>query len=181
MFMKLPDCQKRFGGTYQVEKMIREGKLFRIEPGIYSDLSECSEIELLLFKYPRSVVTLQSAYYYYDLSDAIPEHYHLATDRDGWKISDPRVIQSFVPTGTINIGVTQKTVGDETIARIYDQERLLIETVRYRTKLPYDLYREVISSFRRISPELYTAKMCDYLEHFPRKDALLRVIESEVL
>ena len=181
MLMTAAECRERFGGAYRVQKAIREGVLFRIESGVYADKSECTEIELLLFKYPRAVVTMESAYYYYDLSDAIPERHALAIDRDARKISDSRVVQYFVPHGTIDIGVTEMKLADETVSRIYDRERLLVETIRYKTKLSYDLYREVIGSFRAIASELYTARMCDYLEAFPRRDALLRTIESEVL
>jgi len=181
MLMRLPECREKFGGAYQVEKLVREGGLYRLETGVYSDSPDHSELEVLLFKYPNAVVTMQSAYYAYDLSDAVPELNYLAVDRDAYKIVDSRVVQCFVPRGTVGIGVVEKKTSTETISRIYDRERLLIETVRYKTKLPYDLYREVIGSFRAIAGELYTAKMCDYLESFPRKDAILRTIESEVL
>lgn len=64
--------------------------------------------------------------------------------------------------------------------RIFDRERLLIETIRMRTKLPYDLYREVIGNFRQVISDMYPAKMYDYLESFPKKDAIDRIIRSEV-
>lgn len=181
MLMRLSECREKYGGTYQVERLVREGVLHRLETGVYADTVNHTELEILLFKYPRAVVTMQSAYSVYDLSDAVPELNHLAIDRDAHKISDPRVVQCFVPNGTLEIGVVQKKTVNETISRIYDLERLLIETVRYKTKLPYDLYREVIGSFRAIASDLYTARMCDYLESFPRKEAILRTIESEVL
>ena len=65
--------------------------------------------------------------------------------------------------------------------RIYDKERLLIETVRLRTKLPYELYREVIGGFRRVVEELYPAKMEDYLESFPKRKLIFDIIKREVL
>ena len=60
-------------------------------------------------------------------------------------------------------------------------ERLLIETVRLRTKLPYELYREVIGGFRRVVEELYPAKMEDYLESFPKRKLIFDIIKREVL
>lgn len=179
--MRLPECREKFGGAYQVDKLVREGGLYRLETGVYADTPDHTELEVLLFKYPNAVVTMQSAYYVYDLSDAVPDLNYLAIDRDAHKIDDPRVVRCFVPSGTIGIGVVSKKTASESISRIFDRERLLIETIRYKTKLPYDLYREVIGSFRAIASELYTAKMCDYLEKFPRKEAILRTIESEVL
>ena len=64
--------------------------------------------------------------------------------------------------------------------RIYDKERLVIETVRHKTKMPLDLYHEVISNFRDIRHELYGAKIDDYLQSFPRRDVLFTIIRDEV-
>ena len=180
VIMNYSECRKRYGGRYRTEKLILSGELHRVALGLYSDKADWSEIEVLLARYPRSVVTLQSAYYYYDLSDSIPEAFHLATDRDATKICDERVVQHFMPTGTIDIGVVSHRFLDDEVTRIFDKERLLIETARNKTKLPYDLYKEVIESFRRIKDTLYPAKLTDYLVSFPKRDSILRTIESEV-
>ena len=179
MIKRLTDCLEEYGSHYRIRELIREGKLFKIEPGIYSDSSRYGTLEVLLTKYPRSVVTLDSAFHYYNLTDEIPTVFHLATDRDDGKIKDPRVKQSFVPTGTSSIGVTEIDYCGEKI-RIYDKERLVIETVRHKTKMPLDLYREVIGSFRKIVHILYPAKMQDYIEMFPKKNVIFETIKNEV-
>lgn len=179
MIKRLTECLEEYGSHYRIRELIREGKLFKIEPGIYSDSSRYGTLEVLLTKYPRSVVTLDSAFHYYNLTDEIPTMFHLATDRDDGKIKDPRVKQSFVPTGTSSIGVTEIDYCGEKI-RIYDKERLVIETVRHKTKMPLDLYHEVISNFRDIRHELYGAKIDNYLQSFPRRDVLFTIIRDEV-
>lgn len=45
------------------------------------------------------MLTLESAYYYYNMSDDIPDEYHLATDRKSARIVDDRVT-STVPQGS---------------------------------------------------------------------------------
>ena len=179
MIKRLAECLEEYGSYYRIKELVRDGRLFKLEPGIYSDLPNYGEIEVLLAKYPRAVVTLDSAYYYYNLTDELPSLYHLATDRDDGKIKDSRVKQLFVPTGTCSIGVTEIDYCGEKI-RIYDKERLLIETVRYKTKLPDDLYHEVIGNYREMRHELYGAKVDDYLQAFPRRDVLYRIIRDEV-
>ena len=89
-------------------------------------------------------------------------------------------MQHFLPKGTNEIGVVSYRHVSADISRIFDKERLLIETARNKTKLPYDLYKEVVESFRNIKDTLYPAKLTDYLEAFPKKDSILRTIESEV-
>jgi len=180
MLIPYPECVRRYGNHHKIARMVEAGKLFKIEPGIYSDTkSKPRELELIQIRYPASVVTLQSAFYYYDLTDHIPDKYHLALERGGTKIKDPGVVLHFVPVGTLETGVETKVVNGTTM-RIFDRERLLIETIRMRTKLPYDLYREVIGNYRQIISDMYPAKMYDYLEIFPRKAAIDRIIRSEV-
>ena len=179
MIKRLTDCLEEYGSHYRIRELVREGKLFKLEPGIYSDSLEHGELEFLLAKYPRAVVTLDSAYHYYNLTDELPDFYYLATDRDDGKIKDHRVKQFFVPTGTCSVGVTEIEYCGEKI-RIYDKERLLIETVRYKTKLPDDLYHEVIGNYREMRHKLYGAKIDDYLQVFPRRDVLYKIIRDEV-
>jgi hypothetical protein len=179
MIKRLTDCISEYGSHYRLRELIRAGKLFKLEPGVYSDSPDHGPLEVLLAKYPRAVVTLDSAFHYYNLTDELPNQYHLATDRDDGKIKDSRVKQLFVPAGTCFIGVTEIDYCGEKI-RIYDKERLLIETVRYKTKLPLDLYHEVIGNFRDVRHELYGAKIDDYLQSFPRRDVLFKIIRDEV-
>ncbi len=180
MVLNFSECCRKYGGRYQTESLIRKGDLHKVAQGLYSDKADWSDIEVVLARYQNAVVTLQSAYYYYDLSDSIPEAFHLATDRDASKICDERVVQHFIPNGTIGIGVVSCKFLNDEVARIFDKERLLIETARNKTKLPYDLYKEVIESFRRIKDTLYPAKLIDYLDSFPKRESILRTIESEV-
>lgn len=180
MIMKYSECCEKYGGRHQIERLISKGELYKVALGLYSDKPRWADVEVMLARYPAAVLTLQSAYYYYDLSDSIPDAFHLATDRDATKIYDDRVVQHFLPKGTNEIGVVSYKYVNADISRIFDKERLLIETARNKTKLPYDLYKEVVESFRRIKDSLYPAKLTDYLDAFPKKDSILRTIESEV-
>ena len=179
MLKSTKECLAEYGSHYHINRMIELGKLVKIEPGVYSDGAVHRVVEIVQFKYPTSVVTLDSAYYYYNLSDGIPDKLHLAMERRGTTIIDERVVEHQVPVGTIELGAITTTL-QGTPMRIFDRERLLIETVRNATKLPYDLYKEVIDAFRNIRNELYPTKMTDYIEQMPRKDAILRAIEKEV-
>ena len=180
MIMNYAECCEKYGGRYRTDCLIRKGELHKVGLGLYSDKSRWSDVEVALARHPRAVVTLNSAYFYYDLTDSIPEALHLATDRDATKIRDAGVVQHFLPNGTSEIGVVPFKSVNADISRIFDKERLLIETARNKTKLPYDLYKEVVESFRKIKDTLYPAKLTDYLESFPKKESILRTIESEV-
>ncbi len=45
------------------------------------------------------------------------------------------------------LGVEEKIINKTTI-KIYSKERLLIELIRHRNKIPFDYYKEIISSYR---------------------------------
>lgn len=180
MLMSTADCLERYGSKYRIAKAVQSGELRRISNGIYSEGARPREIEILLFKYPTSVVTMLSAYYYYNLTDVVPDKCHLAVERNGTKITDSSVVEYFVPAGTGAIGVENAVLRGIPL-RIFDRERLLVETVRLRTKLPIDLYREVIGNYRKMSDELYPAKIDDYLESFPKGEFIFDTIRNEVL
>ena len=180
MLLSAQECLEKFGNHYQIAAQIKTGGLRKVAHGLYSDGTRHHELEILQTRYPTSVVTMLSAYYYYDLTDNISDKCHLAVERGSTKILDPNVVEYFVPKGTGAIGV-EEIVLQGVPMRIFDKERLLIETVRMRTKMPFDLYHEVIGNFRQISEELYPAKMEDYLDAFPKREVIFDVIRKEVL
>ena len=170
MLMTTLECMAKYGSFYRIAQAVRRGELHKVSHGVYSDDRRHRSVELLLKKYPAAAVTMLSAYYYYGLTDNVPDKIHLAVERDGTKIRDENVIEYFVPKGTGGIGVVN-TVLHGMELRIFDKERLLIET----------LYHEVIGSYRKEVGVLYPAKIEDYLESFPKKNVIFDAIKREVL
>ena len=83
---------------------------------------------------------METAFYLYDLTDEIPDEYSVATKREAAPITDLRVKQYFVPKEILRLG---ETVFDYKgyLIPIYDRERMLVELVRYKPKLPYNYYK----------------------------------------
>jgi len=179
MLYTFVECREQFGSPYQINKAISDGRLHKLSSGVYSDTGNEDELEVLQWQYPNAILTLDSAYFYYDLTDTIPNRYHLATDRKARIIRNPLVRQIFVPTGTLDLGRAEISYGGDSV-RTYDLERLLIETARYKTKLAPDLYKEVILSFRRRTDQLDANKISAYLQHFAKHDMLESIIYEEV-
>ena len=63
---------------------------------------------------------------------------------------------------------------------LYDPERMLLELMRSRNKLPFDLYREAVASFRRRSERLDIYRLQDYAEAIPHGEAHLERAMEEV-
>ena len=150
------------------------------EKGIYSTLRNVSEIDVIMRKYPKAVCTGKSAFYFHSLTDVIPEHYYLATRRSYTRIKDPRVRQSFLKDDIFEPGITEIQYNSSTI-RIYDRERMLIELMRFKAKIPLDYYKEVIQSYRKLSFKLDFGLVEDYASLFRSSATLMEMIQMEVL
>lgn len=179
MLLDFVTCKARFGSPYQIDKAIRDGRLFKMDVGVYSDDGTESEIEVVLKKYPRAIVSFDSAYFYYDMTDYIPDRYTLTIGNHARRIQDERIKNFFVPEEVLEVGVTTFDYDGAKI-RIYDKERLLIDTARMKGRLPSDLYKEVVNGYRACRDSLDAAKFPLYLENFPHRDRIMRIIDEEV-
>ncbi|NLI72511.1 MAG: hypothetical protein GX361_07240 [Bacteroidales bacterium] len=173
-------CLQKYGSDYFIQQKVEAGELFRLEKGIYSLKEHVPEIALLSFKYPQATITMNSAFYVYGITDVIPDVYDLATTRDAAKIPDKRVKQYFVEDSFFEIGIEQMDYKGYSI-RIYSRERMLIELLRYKSKLSYDYYKELILSYRRILLSLNIQKIQDIALAAPKSNKILETLQSEVL
>ena len=174
------ECKAKYGTHYQINKALQAGELYKIEDGVYSDIPHVPQIEVISYKYPRGVFTLNSAFYYHGLSDVIPVKYFLATSKDAHKVNDPRIQQVFCRNEKFPVGITNMEYQGVNI-RIYDRERMLIELIRYCNRLPFDYYKEIIESYRKITQDLDIEKLQDYIMQFSKKDHIMNAIRLEVL
>ena len=173
------ECIEMLGSDLAIGKAVMEKRLFRVDRGIYADRPFVPFIEIVQKRYPAAVVALDSAFFYQGLTDVIPEVVHLATDRGASRIADKRIMQHFVPERILCVGATKVSYNNSAV-RTYDLERLAIEAVRMKTKLPYELYKSVILSLRSRVSELYPAKIDDYLDFFPYRESIADAIRKEI-
>lgn len=180
MLWSYHDCESRYGSYYQIKKALESKQLYKIEPGIYSDNPNISELEVISFKHAQAVFTMDSAFYYHGLTDVIPERYHLATSKDAHKIGGKRIKQYFHRDDTFPIGITTMQYHDTTI-RIYDRERMLIELIRSKNFLPFDYYKEIIDSYRHTVQTIDIESLQEYIFAFPKQNHIWKAIELEVM
>ena len=181
MLFSFQDCLEKYGTAYRVSRAVADGGLHKMEAGVYSDTGAEDELDIIQFKYPKAILTLESAYFYYDMTDSIPDCYHMATGMHAAKIIDDRVRQYFIAEEILNVGVVEIEHAGSRI-RTYDLERLMIETVRMKRKLPSDIYKEIVIAFRSKMDSLYPAKIGEYLSQhpFPKKAMIERMIYEEI-
>ena len=179
MLLSYQECINIYRTDYQLDKQLESGQLFKIEKGVYSDQKNVSEIDIITLKYPKAIFTLDSAFYFYSLTDVIPDKYMMATDRDAAKIKDKRVKQIFCTKSSLEIGKTHMNYANSVI-NVYNKERLLIELVRYKDKFPFDYYKEIILSYRNRIADMDIELIQNYAEEFPRSRKIMDIIQMEV-
>ena len=180
MVLTYQECIDKYGSDYQIKKEIGNGTLFMKEKGIYSTLRNVSEIEVIMRKYPKTVCTGESAFYYHSLTDVIPDHYTLATRRTDTRIKDPRIRQSFAKDDIFEAGITEIQYNNSAI-RIYNKERMLIELLRFKAKTPLDYYKEIINNYRMLSFNLDFGMVEEYAALFKSGAKLMNMVQMEVL
>ena len=170
---------EKYGTQYNVSKLITNEKLYKVDDRIYSDKEQVSKLAILAKRYPDTIVTMNSAYYYYSLTDDIPMHYYVVSKRNSTKIRDAQVIQTFEIEDTFEIGKQTMILRDANI-NIYSKERLLVELVRNKRKLPFDYYKEIVLNYRKMVEELDVAQIEKCASVMYRGDYIMETIQMEV-
>lgn len=168
-----------YGNDYNLKKALSKNEIFKLDKGIYSSKKIVSPLVIYSKKYPNSVITMDSAYYYYNLTDVIPSKVYLATDRNTDKINNEKIIQTFMSKDILYQGRINVQTNDG-IINIYDRERLLIELIRKKKQIPFDYYKEIISNYRAIVDKLDMYKIEEYLSLFKNDENLSNILQMEV-
>lgn len=179
MILLHKELMEIYKSNYKIKKLIEDGKIFKIEKGIYSDKKDVNYLEIISKKYPNAIFTMDSAFYYHNLTDVIPEKEYLALKRNSTKISDSRIKVTYYQDKFFNIGRSTLIVNGVSI-QIYDKERMLIELIRNRNSIGFDYYKEIIQNYREIKETLNTKKIAAYISKFSIEKYLYDVIMKEV-
>lgn len=172
------ELKEKLKSDYQIQKAVDEKKFFKVDEGLYSDKSYSNYIEIIAKKYPDFVVYGDSAYYYHNLTDFVPSKIVLATKKNN-KIRSKHVKQVRLTDELFGIGITKIEINGISI-NIYDKERMLIELARSKNQMGYDMYKEIITNYRKIVDDLDMGKIEKYLSYFPYEDKLFEIIQDEV-
>lgn len=165
---------------YNLNNKLKNKELFKIEKGIYSTRKVVDPMLIYAKKYPGAIITLDNAFYYYGLTDVIPNKYYLATKQKARPIKDDNVVQIFSTDELLEIGKTQVEI-DGMLVNMYDKERLLIELIRRKKQIPLDYYKEIINNYRDSIYKISMRRVEKYASQFNIEEHILDTIQLEVL
>ena len=148
------ECLTEYGSDYMIQQKVNAGELFKVGKAVYSEEKDVPELAVLAFQYPNAVVTMNSAFYMHGLT--------------------------FSPSGFFEQGVETTDYRGFPI-RVYGKERMLIELLRYKSKLPFDYYKEILLNYRKILPHLDMQAIQDYAYEAPKSGKVMETLQMEVL
>ena len=180
MLKTYSDFVSEYGSQYKFDKAVAAGEVYKIEEGIYSDCENVPEIAIIATKYPNAILSGEYAFYYHGFTDVIPEKYSMATKSKASKITDDRVFQIYVRDDIFDKGVETVNI-DGYEVRIYDKERMLIELLRNKNTMPYDLYKEILLKYRAIIYTLQLWRVQEYADIFPKSKMIKKALDEEVM
>ena len=179
MIYTYSECIEKYSSDYEIRKMVDNNKLYKLRRGIYSDKKNEPELAIISKMYPNAVFTLNSAFYYYGLSDSIPSYYYLLTNKDSTKIQDKNIKQFFDNNDSLKMGLIQIDYNGIKI-NIFNKERLLVELIRNKHKLAFDYYKEIIDSYRKIIHQLDIQAIQEYAQSLPKTELVMKALQMEV-
>lgn len=180
MLYNWKEINEKYGYPLKVREALDRGEIYRINRGFYANKPNVNPFLFVATKYPNAIITMDTAFFIYGLTDVIPDKTFLATMRNTTRISDTGVVQVFLSENIFEPGKTCLEHDGVSIT-IYNKERMLIELLRNSKSIPFDYYKEIITGYRRISEELDFRKAEDYICLFNRKDHLFDKLRREVL
>ena len=170
---------EKYGTRYNLSKALKNKEIFRLEHGIYSDKDLVNPMIIASKKYSSAIITMDSAFYYYDLTDVIPKKTFIATNRNSNIIHDSNIVQIRIPKEKLNQGKEVVLIDGEKV-KMYNRERLLVELIRKRNQIPFDYYKELISNYRKIVDDLDMYKIEEYLSLYKNESNIADVLLREV-
>ena len=153
-YAELKELKLNNFNTYQVKKLLTNGSIIKVKPGLYrlSDLSDPKNISLSFVDVskavPDSVICLLSALSYYDLTTFNNPEIDIAIHRSK-KVSkgiyQPVKVYYF-SENIFNLGIVsiQTKYGN---VRIYDREKTICDIFRYRDKIGEDIAYESLKNY----------------------------------
>lgn len=170
---------KKYKTRYNLFKALERKEIFKLEHGIYSDRELVNPMIIASKKYSSAIITMDSAFYYYDLTDVIPTKVYISTNRNSNTIKNKNIVQIKIPKEKLEQGKDIVIIDGEEV-KIYNRERLLVELIRKRNQIPFDYYKEIITNYRKIADDLDMYKIESYISLYKNEFNLGNVLLREV-
>ena len=108
MLYNYKDVKEKYKDDYNLKIALQNKQIFKVEKGVYADKKNPNLLAVYSKKYPNAIITMDSAFYFYNLTDVIPAKVYLATASSSHTIDNKKINQIFVKDKIFNEGRTCK-------------------------------------------------------------------------
>ncbi|MGI6578768.1 MAG: type IV toxin-antitoxin system AbiEi family antitoxin domain-containing protein [Saccharofermentanales bacterium] len=135
--------------TVYLTRLTREGKLKRIERGIYmSEDGIYDELFILQTRYPKIIFSYETALQLLNLTDKIPDEINLTVNYNYKFNQKPENVRIYhVNNAILNLGVIEKKTNAGNLVKLYSAERTLCDFIKNKSNMDPEVYINFVKAY----------------------------------
>lgn len=144
-------CRENNIPTVYLSRLAKEGKLFRVQKGIYIiEESDYDDYYFFQYQYRKAIFSYETALFLLGVTDKIPWRIDV-TVYNGYKFNEKRdtLNINYVKKSIYNLGIIQKKTMFGNIVNVYSYERILCDFIYNKEKMDTEVYVKLIRSYSK--------------------------------
>lgn len=139
-------CRENNIPTVYLSRLAKEGKLFRVQKGIYIiEESDYDDYYFFQYQYRKTIFSYETALFLLGVTDKIPWRIDV-TVYNGYKFNEKQdtLNINYVKKSIYNLGIIQKKTMFGNIVNVYSYERILCDFISNKEKMDTEVYVKLI-------------------------------------
>ncbi|WP_338362240.1 type IV toxin-antitoxin system AbiEi family antitoxin domain-containing protein [Enterococcus faecalis] len=144
-------CRENNIPTVYLSRLAKEGKLFRVQKGIYIiEDGDFDEYYFFQYQYGKAIFSYETALFLLGVTDKIPWRIDV-TVYNGYKFNEKQdtLNINYVKKSIYNLGIMQKKTMFGNIVNVYSYERILCDFISNKEKMDTEVYVKLIRSYSK--------------------------------
>lgn len=144
-------CRENNIPTVYLSRLAKEGKLFRVQKGIYIiEDGDYDEYYFFQYQYKKAIFSYETALFLLGVTDKIPWRIDV-TVYNGYKFNEKQdtLNINYVKKSIYNLGIIQKKTMFGNIVNVYSYERILCDFIYNKEKMDTEVYVKLIRSYSK--------------------------------
>ncbi|MSS78789.1 abortive phage infection protein [Anaerococcus sp. WCA-380-WT-2B] len=144
-------CRENNIPTVYLSRLAKEGKLFRVQKGIYiTKDGDYDEYYFFQYQYRKAIFSYETALFLLGVTDKIPWRIDV-TVYNGYKFNEKqdKLNINYVKKSIYNLGIIQKKTMFGNIVNVYSYERILCDFISNKEKMDTEVYVKLIRSYSK--------------------------------
>ena len=144
-------CRENNIPTVYLSRLAKEGKLFRVQKGIYIiEDGDFDEYYFFQYQYGKAIFSYETALFLLGVTDKIPWRIDV-TVYNGYKFNEKQDTHNinYVKKSIYNLGIIQKKTMFGNTVNVYSYERILCDFISNKEKMDTEVYVKLIRSYSK--------------------------------